>query len=162
MPLQLSAFGRVLACQLIRLFQFTAYGGRLLVDLHLVPTLLQEVSPVVVATVCVSEGDVFQIVIGFVEAVFHHVRKRRMPTGDHVDEHRLACSVPAYDGNMFALFQTEVHRLGHRPFRLPRPGIYHLNRLHHREYNIFYLTTTMTTQTTFDLWSSRKKLSKLS
>ena len=61
MALQSSSFESVLARHVIRLLQFTAHTGSLLVNLLLVPSLLEEVCAVAVS-VGVAECDILDIV----------------------------------------------------------------------------------------------------
>ena len=90
MPLQGTTLWGVLASQLVGLFEFTADGGRLLIDLHLVPALLQEVGFVVITPVSVTEGDMLQVVIRLVETILHHVGKGRVATCQDIHKHRFA------------------------------------------------------------------------
>ena len=90
MPLQGATLWGVFASQLIGLFEFTANGGRLLIDLHLVPALLQEVGLIIIASVSIAEGNVFQVVIRFIETILHHVGKSGMPTCQYIYKHRFS------------------------------------------------------------------------
>ena len=123
MLLQGTALRSVVTSQLIGLFKFTAYGGCLLVDLHLIPALLQEVGPVVITSVGITECDVLQIVIWLIETVSHHTRVDRMPTSQHIHEHRLSRAIPSDDGNVLTFFECEVYWLSHRPLRFPRARV---------------------------------------
>ena len=88
--------------------------------LLLVPSLLQVVSTVVVASVGVAESYILYVVAderlgARSEVVSRLVHEQRMPAGDDVYEHRLACPVGAYDGYVLAVEGLEVDRLGHSP-----------------------------------------------
>ena len=87
MLLQCSALRCIFTSQLIRLFEFTSNGGRLFIDLHLVPALLEEVGTVVISAVGVTESDVFDIVVGLVESISDHTWEGWMSTGNDVYEH---------------------------------------------------------------------------
>ena len=95
--LERSSLRCVLPGQQESLFKLTAHGGCLLVNLHLVPALLQEIGAVVVTAVGVAEGDMLDIIIGLVESIFHHAGEHRVTAGNHVHEPGLASSVTAYD-----------------------------------------------------------------
>ena len=123
MLLQGSPLRCVIASQLIGLFKFAAYGGSLLVDLHLIPALLQEVSPVVVTSVGITECDVLQIVIWLIETVSHHTWVGRMTASQHIHEHGFPRAITPDDGDVLTFFEGEVHWLSHRPLRLPRARV---------------------------------------
>ena len=105
MLLKSPAFGRIFTCHLIGLFQFAANGRRFLINLHLIPSLLEKISSVVVTAIGVTKRDMLNIIIGFREGIFDHSRENRMTTSYHIDEHRLSGSVTADDGNMFSLVE---------------------------------------------------------
>ena len=73
--LELSSLWRVLPSKQKRLFEFTANGGCLLVNLHLIPSLLQEVGAIIIASICITKRDVLDIVIWFGETISYHVRE---------------------------------------------------------------------------------------
>ena len=79
----------ILSSQPESLLEFAPDGGSLLVNLHLVPALLQEVGLVIIPSVSIAESDVFQIVIRLVESIFHHIWESWMSPCNHIHEHRL-------------------------------------------------------------------------
>ena len=74
MLLELSSFRRVLSGKQKRLFKLTPHGGSLFVYLHLVPALLQEIGAVIIASVCIAERDMLDIVVWLFEGILYHVR----------------------------------------------------------------------------------------
>ena len=90
MLLQGATLWRVLTSHLISFLEFASNGGRFLVDLHLVPTLLQEICPIVVASVSIAEGNMFQIVIRLVETILHHIGECRMALRQDIYKHRFS------------------------------------------------------------------------
>ena len=90
MLLKGSALWRVGACQLVGFFELGGDGRCLLVDLHLVPALLEEIGAIVVAAIGVAEGDILDIVVGGIETVGHHVGKSGMPTCQYIYKHRFS------------------------------------------------------------------------
>ena len=95
----------IFTSQTIGFFEFMAYSRRLLVYLHLIPALLQEVSLVVIPSVGIAEGNMFQFIIGFIETILNHSRKSRMTASKHIHKHRLSRTVTAYDSNMLTFFE---------------------------------------------------------
>ena len=91
---------RVGACQLVGFFELGGDGRCLLVDLHLVPALLEEIGAIVVAAIGVAEGDILDIVVGGIETVGHHVGECRVASGEDIHKHRLAGTVTSDDGDM--------------------------------------------------------------
>ena len=60
--LQCAALGSILARHAVSLFQLILHNRRILVYFQLVPSLLQEIGAVVVASVGVTEGDILDVV----------------------------------------------------------------------------------------------------
>lgn len=90
MLLEGTALWGVGACQLVGFFELGGDGRCLLVDLHLVPSLLQKVSAIVVASIGITEGDILDIVVGGIETVGHHIGECGVTPGDDIHKHRFA------------------------------------------------------------------------
>ena len=104
------------------LLKFLACRRCLGIYLLLVPSLLQVVCTVVVASVGIAESYVLYVVAderlgARSEVVSRFVHEERMSASDDVYEHRLARPVGAYDGYVLAIEGLEVDRLGHSPLR---------------------------------------------
>ena len=98
MLLELSAFRSIFASQHVSLFKLGAHGGSLLINLSLVPTLLQEVCAVVIATIRIAERYGFQVVVRFGERIAYTVRRHRVFSCNHVYQHTLTSTVSTNDG----------------------------------------------------------------
>ena len=97
MFLERSSLWRIFASQQKRLFELTANGRCLFVYLHLVPSLLQEIGTIVIASVGVTKRNMFHIVIRLIERITNHVWEERMATSYHIYQHTLARTVSTYD-----------------------------------------------------------------
>ena len=118
MLLEVTTLWGVGARQQESLFELAANGRCFLVDLHLVPTLLQKVCTIVVTTVGITERDVFQVVIWFGERIAYLVGVYGMLAGNHIYQHTLTAAVTAHNSHVLALVEVEVYRLGQTPFWL--------------------------------------------
>ena len=124
MALHVAALGCVGAGQQKLLLEECACRGRLLVDVVLVPPLLQVVGGVVVAAIGVSERDVADVVgrqcVGArCEIVDRCAHEERMPADEDIVEHRLATAIRSHDGDVLAVERREVDRVRHTPFGHP-------------------------------------------
>ena len=119
--LQFSAFGSILASHLIGFLQFVLHNGRILVYLKLVPSLLQKVGSVVVASVSVAESNILDVVtherfLAGREIVYGIVHEQRMSAHKNIYQHGFSTTISSHDGDMFALAGCKVDRLCHSPF----------------------------------------------
>ena len=136
MLLQSSAFWRVLTCHLVSLLQLVLDDRSRFVDFQLIPSLLQEVSAVVVASVSVTEGDVFDVVTHHLlgtwrEIIVRVVHQQGMATHNHIDKHGLATAVGTYDGDVLSLASLKIYGFRHTPFwHTGNTFLYFDNRLH--------------------------------
>ena len=135
MPLQLATLGSVFSSHEVCLFQFSPHTGCLLVNLLLVPTLLQEISSVAVS-VGIAESDILDVVgsQGFCawrEVILRFGHDEWMPANYDIHKHRLATAVGSHNGEVFAVAEFKVHRLCHTPFRHSGHAIFNFYYLLH-------------------------------
>ena len=122
MAFHLSSFLIVLSTQRISLFKNRFYSRSVLVDFHLVPSLLQEVSPVAVSSVAVTEGNAFDVVryqwlLTGKEIILRKLGQQGMLSRNDISKHGFAGTVPAYNCDVLVVVEFKVHWLSHLPLR---------------------------------------------
>lgn len=122
MALRLSALRRIFTSHEKSLLQLILHDGRIGVYLHLVPSLLQEISAIIVSAVSITESNVFDIIAhqwanAGREIIYGVTQLQWMLAYNDVHQHGLASPIPAYYGYMLMIAYPQIDRLRHAPFR---------------------------------------------
>ena len=136
MALLTAPLRRIIARQAEGFLKLGAHGWCLMVNLHLVPALLEEICAVVVAAVCVAESNIADVIAHEgtctrAEVVAHGGRKQRMATRQHVYKHGLAGTVAAHDGQLLTGLKAKIYGSVHSPCRVSGHSLTNTYRSHY-------------------------------